>query len=115
MADCDLCGVARPTLCPVKVIVPRFQAVYPNGTWKGLNRECLEACHQANQNRQPATGKKCHLCGRKDTLYRVTVPVTNFEEPYQRTEEHKLCHHCLEACETAWNQLQEEHKKEEEH
>jgi len=91
MADCELCGAARPTLCPVKVQDPRVKSAYPTGTWRGINEECLDACLQANMNRVPSDAKKCNLCGIKNVaLYQVKVQVPIFQEPYHR-EVNKPC------------------------
>ncbi len=100
MADCDLCGVARPTLCPVKVNDPGVKSAYPTGTWRGINEECLESCHQANLDRVPVNGKKCDLCGlRNVSLYQVRIQVPIFQEPYHREMDKALCESCFEACE----------------
>lgn len=100
MADCDLCGVSRPTLCPVKVQDPGVKRAYPSGTWRGLNEECLNSCHEANVNRTPAKGKKCDLCNIKNVpLYWVKIQVPTFENPYHREIHKTICESCLEACE----------------
>ncbi len=101
MADCDLCGVARPTLCPVKVKDPSVEAAYPTGTWRGLNEECLKSCHEAYVNRIVANAKKCDLCGAKknSSLFPVRIQVPTLDEPYSREINKVLCERCLEACE----------------
>lgn len=101
MADCDLCGVARPTLCPVKVNAPAVKGAYPTGTWRGINEECLHNCHEASLNRVPANGaEKCDLCGiRNVPLFLVRVQVPIFQEPYHRELDKTLCDSCFEACE----------------
>ena len=100
MADCDLCGVARPTLCPVKVKDHSVIAAYPNGTWRGINEECLNLCHDANINRIPIKAKKCDLCSdRNIPLFQVTVQIPIFQEPYHRDSNKAICQSCLEACE----------------
>ena len=100
MADCDLCGVARPTLCPVKVNAPGVSSAYPTGTWRGISEECLNSCHEANLNRIPVKGSKCDLCGIKGVpLFLVKVRVPTFQEPYYREASKALCGSCLEACE----------------
>ena len=100
MADCELCGAARPTLCPVKVSDPGVRSAYPTGTWRGINEECLDACHQANLNRVPRNGKKCDLCGiKKVPLFQVKVQVPIFQEPYHREVEKAICESCFDACE----------------
>ncbi len=101
MADCDFCGVSRPTLCPVKVLAPAYLSAYPTGTWRGLCQECLENSDKAYHEKQPASGKKCELCGKNDSLYSVTVQVPIFEEPYRRTAYRKVCEECLKACNEA--------------
>lgn len=99
MADCELCGVARPTLCPVKVNDPHVKVAYPTGTWRGINEECLEICLQANLNRVPSNAKKCDLCGIKNAaLYQVKIQVPIFQEPNQREVNKALCESCFEAC-----------------
>lgn len=100
MADCELCGVARPTLCPVKVNDPAQRSAYPTGTWRGINEECLASCHEANLNRSPSDGKKCNLCGiRNVPLFAAKVQVPIFQEPYHREVNKAICESCLEACE----------------
>lgn len=101
MADCDLCGVARPTLCPVKVNAPGVKAAYPTGTWRGICQECLNSCHEANLNRVQANGaEKCDLCGTRNVpLFQVIVHVPTFQEPYHRELNKAICADCLEACE----------------
>ncbi len=114
MADCDLCGAARPTLCPVKVNAPSVLSAYPTGTWKGINEECLASCHEANLNRVPANGKKCDLCGAKNVpLFQVKIQVPIFQEPYHRETNKKICDSCFEACEDTIRRREAE--KEEEH
>jgi hypothetical protein len=100
MADCELCGVARPTLCPIKVKDPGVLAAYPAGTWRGINEECLNSCHEANLERIPSNGKKCDLCSiRNVPLFQVKIEVPIFQEPYHRKVNKALCESCFEACE----------------
>lgn len=100
MADCELCGVARPTLCPVKVNDPAQRSAYPTGTWRGINEECLASCHEANLNRSPSDGKKCDLCGiRNVPLFAAKIQVPIFQEPYHREVYKAICESCLLACE----------------
>ncbi len=100
MADCELCGAARPTLCPVKVKDPGKLAAYPAGTWRGINEECLNRCHEANQERISSKAKKCDLCGLKNApLFQVKIQVPIFQEPYNRETIKALCESCFEACE----------------
>ncbi len=100
MADCDLCGAARPTLCPVKVNDPGVKAAYPTGTWRGISEECLQSCHEASLNRVPINGKKCDLCGTKNvSLFQVKIQVPIFQEPYHREINKAICESCFEACE----------------
>lgn len=114
MADCDLCGVGRPTLCPVKVHDPRVKTQYPAGTWRNLSEECLNSCYEANVSKIPSDAKKCDLCGTRDeAMYRVEVSVPTFGEPYSRAETRAICESCLAACEESYNRRQAE--KEEGH
>jgi hypothetical protein len=100
MADCELCGVARPTLCPVKVKVSGVLSAYPAGTWRGINEECLNICHEANMNRVPVKANKCDLCSARNAqLFQVKVPVPIFQEPYHRETIKAICESCFEACE----------------
>jgi hypothetical protein len=100
MADCELCGVARPTLCPVKVMAPGVLSAYPSGTWRGINEECLNICHEANVKRVPVKAKKCDLCSTSNVpLFQVKVPVPIFQEPYHRETIKAICESCFEACE----------------
>jgi len=114
MADCDLCGAARPTLCPVKVNDPGVQSAYPGGTWRGINEECLASCHEANLARIPANGKKCDLCGvKKVPLFVAKIQVPVFQEPYHREVNKAICESCLLACEETLKRREAE--KEEAH
>ena len=109
MADCDLCGVGRPTLCPVKPDVPRFRKAFPTGMWMGLCEECTNASHDANVARTRAEGTKCELCGRKDEqMYAVNISTPDFSEPYYKEKVAELCAPCLEAAENAYNKRQAE-------
>jgi hypothetical protein len=57
MADCDLCGLAKPTLCPVKVQVHTL--ANPEGTYRGLCLDCLESCSVAYlEHFPPEEGKE---------------------------------------------------------
>ncbi len=47
MADCELCGLAKPTLVPVKVQVHTL--ANPEGAYKGLCQDCLASCEAAYQ------------------------------------------------------------------
>ncbi len=111
MADCELCGVARPTLCPVKVKDRSVMAAYPSGTWRGINEECLELCHKANLERVSIRAKKCNLCGTKNVpLFLVKIPVPVFQEPYHRESNKAICESCFEACEDTikWRNAEKE-------
>ena len=100
MADCELCGVARPTLCPVKVKDLSVIAAYPGGTWRGINIECLNRCHEANIDRVPIKAKKCDLCGTRNVpLFQVKIQIPIFQEPYHRDSNKAICESCFEACE----------------
>lgn len=109
MADCDLCGVSRPTLCPVKVSDPSVSSAYPRGTWRGLSEECLDRCHEAYLDKKPANGKKCDLCGiKKVPLFQANIQVPNFREPYLVDATRNLCESCLEACEESYRRREGE-------
>ncbi len=47
MADCELCGLAKPTLVPVRVQVHTL--ANPEGAYKGLCQDCLDSCEAAYQ------------------------------------------------------------------
>lgn len=118
MADCDLCGVSRPTLCPVKVKIDAYGSAFPTGNWKGLNEECLNACHEAGKTRTPASGTRCALCYTKDVpLFAATIHVPTFEPPNFREKTVSLCEECLSACDEAYERRQKElsHTDEEHH
>jgi hypothetical protein len=110
MADCDLCGVSRPTLCPVKVDDPRFRSAFPKGMWMGLCEECTSASNDAKRLHAKADGKnKCDLCGMKGVdLYVTEIRVPDFSEPYYKEKEKALCEPCLQAAEDAYNKRQAE-------
>lgn len=116
MADCDLCGVSRPTLCPVKVDVPMFRNAFPRGLWMGLCEECTGASYEAGKNRAKTDGIKCDLCGKRDLdLYRTDIKIPDFSEPYYKDKQKLLCEPCLEATEDAYNKRQAELKAHESH
>lgn len=109
MGDCDLCGVSRPTLCPVKPDVPRFRNAFPTGMWMGICEECTNATHNANGTRVPGVGKKCNMCNRKgEKLYIVGIKVPDFSEPYYKEKKVELCETCLDAAEVTYGRRQEE-------
>ncbi|PPA79600.1 MAG: F(420)H(2) dehydrogenase subunit O [ANME-2 cluster archaeon HR1] len=116
MADCDLCGVGRPTLCPLKVHVQRFYSAYPKGMWMNLCEECTEATHDSFQLNSEKSGNKCQLCGKKgEQLYAVEIRIPDFSEPYYKEDERALCADCLQAGEDAYNRRQKEKAEEHEH
>lgn len=116
MADCDLCGVSRPTLCPVKPEVPRFNSAFPTGMWMGMCEECTNASHDANRIRAEVEGKKCDLCAKKGAqLYAVEIRVPDFSEPYYKEKEVNLCETCLEAADDAYEKRQAELATHEDH
>ncbi|MCL7414643.1 MAG: F420H2 dehydrogenase subunit FpoO [ANME-2 cluster archaeon] len=116
MGDCDLCGVSRPTLCPVKPDVPRFRKAFPSGMWMGLCEECTNASHDATRIRIEVDAKKCDLCSKKnEQLYVVEIRVPDFSEPYYKEKEVNLCETCLEATEDAYNKRQAEKAAHEDH
>ncbi|MBE0523844.1 MAG: F420H2 dehydrogenase subunit FpoO [Methanosarcinales archaeon] len=116
MADCELCGVARPTLCPVKVDVPAYRNAFPTGMWMGICEECTNASHEANGLRSKADGKKCYLCGIKGVdLFTTDIKIPDFSEPYYKDKSRLLCGPCLEAAENAYNKRQKEKAHESHH
>jgi len=109
MADCELCGVARPTLCPIKVDVPAYRSAFPTGMWMGICEECTNASHKANGLRSKVDGKKCYLCGIKGVdLFSTDIKIPDFSEPYYKDKRRLLCGPCLEAAENAYNIRQKE-------
>ncbi|MCD4800417.1 MAG: F420H2 dehydrogenase subunit FpoO [Methanococcoides sp.] len=99
MADCDLCGVSIPTVCPVRVFSPRFEQSYPEGVWKGLCGGCLAAAKKAydESSEKVAAGTfgKCDLCGTKAQLQDVGVNVPSFSKG-SIVKTRKICLKCLE-------------------
>lgn len=109
MADCDLCGVSRPTLCPIKVNVPMFRNAFPKGMWMGLCEECTGYSHDAKSQHKQASGKKCDLCRIKGVgLFEVKIRVPDFSEPYYKEKSMVMCDPCLEAAEDAYAKRQKE-------
>ena len=116
MADCDLCGVARPTLCPVKVDNPTYRSAFPTGMWMGMCEECTSASHKANGLRAKKDGKKCVLCGIKGVdLFTTNIKIPDFGKPYYKDATKLLCGPCLEAAEIAYNKRQKEKAHESHH
>ncbi len=116
MADCDLCGVARPTLCPVWVNDPGVLTAYPTGTWRGISEECLYNCQEANVKRIPSNARKCDLCGIKNSpLFVAKIQVPIFQAPYHREINKAICESCLLACEDTIRRKEAEKKEEHGH
>ncbi|KGK98041.1 F420H2 dehydrogenase [Methanococcoides methylutens] len=110
MADCDLCGVAIPTVCPVKVFSPKFDISYPEGVWKGLCGGCLEkakkAHDEATESKAAGTFGKCDLCGTKAQLQDVEINIPSFSKGYE-IERKKICMKCLEQSSEAYENKDE--------
>jgi len=113
MADCDLCGVALPTLCPVKVMMPRFAYAYPKGTEVNLCEKCLESAHNANSKISASSSSdgKCNLCGSKTRIYPVDIEIPSFGKGVDPTKVN-ICKDCLEACSEAYIKKQNEPESE---
>ncbi len=101
MADCDLCGVAIPTVCPVLVFDPRFEYSYPEGVWKGLCEDCLDSAKkvydEVSESQAVGVVGKCDLCGTSAQLYEVEISIPSFWKGSD-DEIVNLCAKCLEAC-----------------
>ncbi|MFW5986775.1 MAG: F420H2 dehydrogenase subunit FpoO [Methanohalophilus sp.] len=114
MADCDLCGVSIPTVCPVKVFEPQFEHSYPEGIWKGLCEKCLDSAKGTFDEKRDEEGKcvpgnkfdKCDLCGTTCQLYNIDVFVPSFKNVYDEEVRH-LCRRCLESCNEAYDRKDE--------
>lgn len=116
MADCDLCGVARPTLCPVKVDIPAYRSAFPTGMWMGLCEECTNASHAAYELREKKADTKCNLCGKKGLdLFATNIRIPDFSAPYYKEAVRLLCEPCLESAEAAYNKRQKEKAHEHHH
>ncbi len=105
MADCDLCTVAIPTVCPVRVFSPKFEQSYPEGIWKGLCGDCLDRAKEAYDRVNGDTPElgvfgKCDLCGSGTQLYEVGVKIPSFSKGYEDETKH-ICMSCLEKCSQA--------------
>jgi len=114
MADCDLCGLALPTLNPVKVVMPRFASAFPKGTWVGLCDACLESAHEVNGSTSSLSSSSgnCDLCGAQTELYPVDIEFPSFSKGVDPDVAH-LCKGCLEGCTEA--QIRKENESKSEH
>lgn len=117
MADCDLCGVAIPTVVPVKVFKPKYAESYPHGMWQGLCEDCLKAGKKVRdmQAELPSSGTagKCDLCGVKAQLYDVSISRPSFSKGSEKDTVH-LCKKCLVSIDDS-HRTWEAEKAEEEH
>ncbi|MHC1625595.1 MAG: F420H2 dehydrogenase subunit FpoO [Methermicoccaceae archaeon] len=97
MADCDLCGKSKPTLIPVRVMVPVYRHAYPEGMWKGLCETCLESCASAyaTKEKRYANGK-CALSLVKGKNVVVSIPVPSLTGI--KTEEKLVSEVVLKSC-----------------
>ncbi|TGC10704.1 F420H2 dehydrogenase subunit FpoO [Methanolobus halotolerans] len=101
MADCDLCGVALPTLVPVKVYKPGFADSYPQGMWQGLCEQCVSAAIKANQESTgTGTTGTCQLCGSAERLFDVHISRPSFSKGAEGDTVH-ICKRCLNSIEQA--------------
>jgi hypothetical protein len=109
MADCDLCGVALPTLVPVKVYKPKFAHSYPEGMWQGLCEQCVAAAIKASEEHSRTgtcgTAGTCQLCGSIERLYGVPIIRPSFSQGSERDTAY-LCKRCLTSigqAKTEWD------------
>jgi hypothetical protein len=117
MADCDLCGVAIPTVVPVQVFKPRFAHSYPHGMWQGLCEDCLNAAKESHdkQEESPSCGiaGKCDLCGGIERLHPVLISRPSFSKGADE-DTVRLCKRCLDSVDKASEEWEKE-KSESEH
>ncbi|MBN2111005.1 MAG: F420H2 dehydrogenase subunit FpoO [Methanosarcinaceae archaeon] len=116
MADCDLCGVAIPTVVPVQVYKPKFALSYPHGMWQGLCEGCLKAAMKAREEqvRSSSCGVagKCDLCGGIERLHPVTISRPSFSKGADEDTVH-LCKRCLDSIKEASKQWESERSESE--
>ncbi|WP_406656693.1 F420H2 dehydrogenase subunit FpoO [Methanolobus sp. ZRKC2] len=117
MADCNLCGVAIPTVVPVQVFKPKYAHSYPHGMWQGLCEGCLNAAKKARAEKAESSSLgvtgKCDLCGGMEPLYPVTISRPSFSKGAEE-DTVRLCGRCLDSIETASEHWEKE-KAESEH
>ncbi|WP_342305782.1 F420H2 dehydrogenase subunit FpoO [Methanolobus sp. ZRKC5] len=117
MADCDLCGVAIPTVVPVRIFKPKYAHSYPHGMWQGLCEGCLDAGKKSfdKQSESPSCGSagKCEFCGAIAQLHDVTISRPSFSKGAEE-DTVQLCKKCLGSIDQAHDAWETE-KAEEEH
>ncbi|MEZ5335880.1 MAG: F420H2 dehydrogenase subunit FpoO [Methanolobus sp.] len=117
MADCDLCGVAIPTVVPVRVFKPKYAHSYPHGMWQGLCEGCLNAgkkTHDAQaESSSCGVAGKCDFCGAIAQLYDVTISRPSFSKGAD-PDTVGLCKKCLASINEA-HEAWEKQKAEDEH
>ncbi|GEM_PF-244776 len=126
MTDCDLCGVALPTLNNVKIFVPkddsssfgsssackspgnsiirpRFISHSPMGIWAGICDTCLESLNKTaekvlSESEKPTgTCGKCEMCAAYTMLFGVDIEIPSFSKGSE-PETSYICAVCLQAC-----------------
>ena len=117
MADCDLCGVAIPTVVPVRVFKPKYAHSYTYGMWQGLCEGCVKAAKKASEEQASSSScgvaGKCDLCGGTERLYPVTISRPSFSKG-EDEDTVRLCRRCLDSVEEASEHWEKE-KSESEH
>lgn len=100
MADCELCGVALPTLVPVCIYKPKYAQSYPNGMWQGLCEQCANAAAHTleGQKQSFSCGEagKCDMCSSIERLYDVSINRPSFSMGSVKDTAH-LCTRCLNS------------------
>ncbi|AEH61427.1 F420H2 dehydrogenase, subunit FpoO [Methanosalsum zhilinae DSM 4017] len=134
MTDCDLCGVALPTLNNVKVfapedddkssfgskrirktegqsvMMPRYTSHAPLGVWAGLCDKCLRSASEAaetvlsEENKSAGTSGTCEMCGARAMLFEVDIEIPSFSRGSEPDSSH-ICASCLEACREVYEKM----------
>lgn len=115
MADCDLCGVALPTLVPIKVYKPKYAHSYPQGMWQGLCELCVSSAIRTSEE-QARTGTcgtagTCQLCGSIERLHGVHISRPSFSQGEEKDTVY-LCSRCLKSVaesKAVWDRDKAEH------
>jgi|Deesub1362A_J573_1020465.scaffolds.fasta_scaffold00039_189 hypothetical protein len=85
MADCDLCGRSEPTLIPVRVKVPTYSYVYPEGMWRNLCERCLELCAETERRMDKKIVEgKCNLSLVEGDVVEVEIEIPSFSKGVRR-------------------------------
>ncbi len=118
MADCDLCGVAIPTVAPVRIFKPKYASSYPHGMWQGLCDDCLNAAKRTHDRtvESPSCGTAgiCELCGAIAQLYDVGFNRPSFSKGSEE-DIVPLCKKCLVSINEAHSAWQKQKAEEEHH